>query len=389
VGNLGPFELDTIVVGDCLDVMKQMPDNCIDTIITDPPYGLEFLDTDWDSGVPGVAHWRVALRVVKPGAILMAFGGTRAHHRLMCAIEDAGWEIRDCMMWLYAQGTPKSHNISKAIDKVAHNGAGAATSWVGWGTALKPAWEPIIVAMKPREGTYANNALKWGVAGLWIDGGRVGGADGRWPPNLLLTHDEECETAMGSSSETVTYSRCCPGCPVRILSEQSGERPSAGYYRDPAGDCQPRRGAKDMFGHRYRKDARRRTARYSGDTGTAARFFYQPKSSFLEREEGLIGKLPCVVCGGLDTKTHVGSEGREINCHRNNHPTVKPLALMEYLCCLTRTPSGGIVADPFAGSGSTLLAAKKTGRSYFGCDNNSRYVRIAKARLSAVQLALL
>jgi hypothetical protein len=180
--------------GDCLDVMATMEDNSIDSVITDPPYGLEFMGKGWDHGVPGALYWQECLRVAKPGAALLAFGGTRTHHRLMCAIEDAGWEIRDCLMWLYGSGFPKSHDISKAIDKAAGaerevvgeycmptdsdagnagkptidrgNGGNftaggnvhitapatdAAALWHGWGTALKPAWEPIILAMKPRE----------------------------------------------------------------------------------------------------------------------------------------------------------------------------------------------------------------------------------------------
>jgi site-specific DNA-methyltransferase (adenine-specific) len=178
----------TLYCGDCLDVMPQL-DEQFDTIITDPPYGLEFMGKDWDRGVPGVRFWQAALQVAKPGAMLLAFGGTRTHHRLMCAIEDAGWEIRDVIMWVYGSGFPKSHDISKAIDKAAgaerevirecdstygmnktrveqgyrpnevKPGAitapatEAAALWDGWGTALKPAWEPIIVAMKPRDTT--------------------------------------------------------------------------------------------------------------------------------------------------------------------------------------------------------------------------------------------
>jgi DNA modification methylase len=209
------FELHN---GDCLQVMAGMPENSIDTIITDPPYGLAFMGKEWDHGVPGIPFWAEALRVSKPGGILLAFGGTRTVHRLACAIEDAGWEIRDRMQWIYGSGFPKSHNISKAIDKAAgaerevvgyskghrnnapptamvgapHSGNGSITApatdaaqlWDGYGTALKPAHEPIIVAMKPLDGTFAQNALTHGVAGLWVDGGRV---TGQLPNNK--THD--------------------------------------------------------------------------------------------------------------------------------------------------------------------------------------------------------
>jgi hypothetical protein len=219
--------------GDCLEVMKDLDDNSVDTIITDPPYGLEFMGKDWDKGVPGVPFWKEMLRITKPGAMLLAMGGTRTYHRLVCAIEDAGWEIYDTIAWLYGSGFPKSHNISKAIDRKAgverevvgenpwganrkpnsqsgnskksqlsggdlgpHPGITApatpeAQQWDGWGTALKPAMELICVAQKPREGTYVENALKWGVAGMWIDGARVGtsdalggGAEKRSSPNF-------------------------------------------------------------------------------------------------------------------------------------------------------------------------------------------------------------
>lgn len=209
-----------LYTGDCLDIMPQLDADSIDTIITDPPYGLSFMGKDWDHGVPGVPFWKAALRVAKPGAIMLAFGGTRTFHRLTCAIEDAGWIIRDCVMWVYGSGFPKSANISKMIDKAAgaervvvgnklslpgyhlsgHDAGGEtfghglssstpetraksanitapatpeAQTWHGYGTALKPAWEPIIVAMKPLDGSFANNALTHGVAGLWVDGGRI------------------------------------------------------------------------------------------------------------------------------------------------------------------------------------------------------------------------
>src|SRR6185312_518845 len=203
--------MSDIYLGDCREVRSALPDNSVDTIITDPPYGLEFMGKGWDKGVPGVEFWKEFLAVAKPGAMLLAFGGTRTFHRMTAAIEDSGWEIRDCMMWLYGSGFPKSLNISKAIDKakgverdvvgISANDRPAsqvkggkafdrgldegqehqplmitapatdlAKQWDGWGTALKPAWEPIIVAMKPLDGTFAENAEKWGVAGINVDG---------------------------------------------------------------------------------------------------------------------------------------------------------------------------------------------------------------------------
>ena len=205
----------TLINGDCLVEMAKLEANSVDSIITDPPYGLEFMGKEWDKGVPGEAYWKEALRVAKPGATLLCFGGDRTHHRLMVAIEDAGWEIRTCIYWIFGSGFPKSHDISKAIDREAgaerevvgtvragfgnRNGktdeeggvflnslpeelkhisitapaTPTSALWSGWGTALKPAAEIIVVAMKPCDGTFAHNALTWGVAGLWIDGGRV------------------------------------------------------------------------------------------------------------------------------------------------------------------------------------------------------------------------
>ena len=207
-----------LIRGDCLEVMATLEENSVDTIITDPPYGLEFMGKDWDHGVPGVPFWTAALRVAKPGAMMLAFGGSRTHHRLMVAIEDAGWEIRDVIMYVYGSGFPKSHDIGKAIDKavgaerevvsserkkafgyadrpwkhredanintITAPATDAARLWDGYGTALKPAYEPIIIAMAPRDGTFANNALTWGVAGINVDAGRVEGNG-----EIIVTHE--------------------------------------------------------------------------------------------------------------------------------------------------------------------------------------------------------
>jgi site-specific DNA-methyltransferase (adenine-specific) len=332
--------------GDCLEVMATMPKACIDSVVTDPPYGLSFMGKAWDHGVPGVPFWEAALRVAKPGAMLLAFGGTRTFHRLTCAIEDAGWEIRDCLMWLYGSGFPKSHDISKAMGNKL---------WHGWGTALKPAWEPIILAMKPLAGTFAANAAEHGVAGLHIDGCRIhsgtssggdksGGtalgqgsgwnqhenrttgidrsmAAGRWPANVIL--DEEAGA---------------------MLDEQSGESQSpATYTRTTKSEN------KTAYSPGIGEHAGSVSLNY-GDKGGASRFFYCAKASKSEKGAG------------------------------NTHPTVKPLKLMEYLCKLTATPTGGVVLDPFCGSGSTLVAAQNVGRDFIGIELNSEYVEIARAR---------
>ena len=406
----------TIYQGDCLPTMTNMPACSVDSIITDSPYGLSFMGKQWDHGLPGVPFWSAALRVAKPGAVLMAFGGTRTFHRLACAIEDAGWEIRDTVMWVYASGFPKSLDISKAIDKAAgaerevvgvsehgacnkphgnsfdddgyewqrfHNltapATDAAKQWQGWGSALKPAWEPIIVAMKPLDGTFAANAQKWGVAGLNIDGGRVdipigdkkgeGGDDfsgatsaigynggwgaqttrdltsGRWPANLI--HDGSDEVVGEFPDVNVnTPGQLCKG-------ETSG-------YDGGWGDRKP-------FGY--------------DNSGSAARFFYCAKASTDERWCG------CSICGAVfpsaECGKHKHGKASDDQKHIVAHPTVKPIALMRYLCKLTATPTGGTVLDPFAGSGSTLVAAIKEGRKCIGIEQDQGYFDIAVKRITA------
>jgi len=504
------LEIDTIVCGDCLDVMAEMPDNGIDTIITDPPYGLEFMGKDWDKGVPGPRYWREALRVAKPGAFLLAFGGTRTWHRLACAIEDAGWELRDAMMWLYAQGFPKSHDISKAIDKTNgarrkvvgigpyasrrpnadHSKQGltyaddnyvrpaghtitapateAAQTFDGYGTGLKPAWEPIIVAMKPCDGTFAHNALTWGVAGLNIDGGRIGTGDnlsggsvtsdrkspmsgdtrqgaslgmfapgakrkeewsqppGRFPANLLLTHAPGCrrrgtrrvksesggnvgvnhETAIwGNTDETIQAGRsyadpdgletvddweCVEGCPVRMLGEQSGETSVTGNYTR---SLEKSNTSRSFLGQKLGDRDRRLKGAYAGDRGTASRFFYQAKASRRERNLGCQD-----VYWRKDKSAPIGfvrisqdeweSLPEKQRARGNIHPTIKPLGIVEYLCRLTRTPTGGVVFDPFCGTGTTALGAIKTGRRWLCCDNQPDYIYLANLRIEALKREL-
>lgn len=463
------IEINRIYTGDCIEVMKTWPENFVDTIITDPPYGIRFMGKAWDgediertvqqkrrktttrpdcqslhdgrafaagtydlsiTGNTAFQLWctewaAAALRIVKPGGMMLVFGGTRTFHRMAAGIEDAGWQIRDCLMWLYGSGFPKSLDISKAIDKAkgaerkvmrvatrngnaerrgdgeqgatfgdAHGGfttvsdpvSALAKQWNGWGTALKPAWEPIIVAMKPLDGTFAENAEKWGVAGINVDGGRIGtnketpaspskhidirchgkyGAEdgkasgfnpniGRWPANLIL--DEEA---------------------AKMLDGQSiGQMHSAGHARDAIRKAQPTgMWAHAGDGHRI------------GDSGGASRFFYVAKADRAERNEG---------CDGMEAKpsTKQFNEGMEGKIRsngtvvkppilqQNHHPTVKPLSLMKYLCNLTRTPAGGIVLDPFSGSGTTLWAAEYHNRPWIGIEMNPEYVAIAEARLA-------
>ena len=341
---------------DCREVMRGLPENSIDSIVTDPPYGLEFMGKGWDRGVPGVDFWTEALRVLKPGGHLLAFGGTRTFHRLTCAIEDSGFDIRDCLGWIYGSGFPKSHNISKAIDKAAgaereivgkskrHGGGkmqGAsfqvspivpnitapatpeAAEWSGWGTALKPAWEPIILARKPLAGTVAQNVLEFRTGGLNIDAARVGETEhlGRWPANILHDGSEE---AIGIFPETT-----------------SGKLNPSHFSKASEANC--------LNGS---NQARHPRGEFGGDSGSAARFFYCAKASKADREAG------------------------------NIHPTVKPSALMQYLCRLVTAP-GGLILDPFAGSGSTGKAAIAEGFRFLGAELDPAYAEIARARCEA------
>lgn len=421
-------------LGDCLSVMAELPENSVDTIITDPPYGLTFMGKDWDRGVPGVAFWREALRVAKPGAMLLAMGGTRTFHRLVCAIEDAGWEVRDSMAWLYGSGFPKSYDISKGIDKQAgaqrevtgeyvrpdgkprnwekhakftacpgehETGAGqdrtltapstpAATLWHGWGTALKPAMELICVAMKPIDGTYVNNALTWGVAGLWIDGGRV-----KTDPEVddpRLGGKGEWHIAREQSKHTVSLPPKTMGSselgrfPANVIHDGSDE--VTGLFPSPHGAGYARQG-KDMErkGNIYFTEgvAVNNGMRF-GDSGSAARFFYCAKASRSERNAGLEGMEESVTHSAygdyVGTPEHATNIGKP---RANHHPTVKPLALMRYLARLTKTPTGGVVLDPFMGSGTTGMAAVLEGRDFIGIELNAEYLEIAEKRIAEAQ----
>lgn len=360
----------TLHTGDCRDVMASLSADSVDAIVCDPPYGLSFMGKGWDHGVPGVEFWVEALRVLKPGGHLIAFGGTRTYHRLAVAIEDAGFEVRDCLMWLYGSGFPKSHNL--------HG------DWHGWGTALKPAYEPAILARKPLRGTVADNVAQWGTGGLNIDGCRVatdenlnggsygntsrendqyfngkkpGGAgqfvqpSGRWPANVIL--DEEAAAA---------------------LDEQSGVTKSSGNIR------QNRSSNSVAFANLKPVN----TTGYS-DTGGASRFFYTAKASRSEREAGLHWKKWERRAGlaGADKEGALDplSERWRTAPAANVHPTVKPIALMRYMIRLV-VPRGAVVLDPFMGSGSTGCAAMVEGMQFVGIDITPEYVDIARRRLA-------
>lgn len=356
-----------LLKGDCLHTLKTLPDNSVDAIVTDPPYGLSFMGKSWDYEVPKADIWKEALRVLKPGGHMLAFFGTRTYHRGVVNIEDAGFEIRDQIMWIYGSGFPKSHNIKEG-------------EFQGWGTALKPANEPIVVARKPLEKglTVAENILKYGTGAINIDASRIKTEDnlgrkvlqtqswkntstagvgsvtddwkmGRWPANIIL--DEEAAMA---------------------LDEQSGECKSAGKYKDKT--LEKSIGLNSVFGV-----GDRRPTAYAGETGGASRFFYVAKASKAERNKGLEG-MPL-----HDTYSEAAAtpmrDKREQTQSANNHPTVKPIKLMSYLIKLV-TPPNGTVLDPFMGSGSTGVAAKELGFNFIGCEMNKEYFEIAQKRIN-------
>ena len=398
----------TLINGDCRTVMAAMEENSVDAIVCDPPYGLSFMGKGWDHGVPGKEFWVEALRVAKPGAHLLAFGGTRTFHRLAVAIEDAGWEIRDTVMWVYGSGFPKSLDVSKAIDKAAgavrevtgpsprHGGgvpgAGssyelppeahmltapstdAAKQWQGWGTALKPAWEPIILARKPLVGTVAANVQQFGTGGLNIDGCRIEGVKGtpasprraeqgaaysdlgndpgtgsgwdanvgRWPANLIHSGEPEVLACFpDSKGQLADVSHTAPSAKTSNVYGAMKREGEASQDSDNEGEV----------GFKMKPGARRL------DSGSAARFFYCAKASKSDRDSG-----------GM----------------KNIHATVKPNSLMKYLCRLV-TPSNGTVLDPFMGSGSTGKAALQEGFKFVGIelDKEHGYFDIACARIKA------
>jgi site-specific DNA-methyltransferase (adenine-specific) len=335
--------------------------------VTDPPYGLSFMGKKWDYDVPSVEIWDECLRVLKPGGHLLAFAGTRTQHRMAVRIEDAGFEIRDMIAWVYGSGFPKSHNLDGDRQ--------------GWGTALKPALEPITVARKPLIGTVAENVLTHGTGALNIDGCRVGNTVETWPKSRA-------------------YSRHDTGNEVKVSSQATGDAPPgrwpANLIHDGSQlvlDLFPETGKStgggknnaDKFGGGYAPTGDDIIG--YGDTGSAARFFYCAKTSKKDRDEGLTTDPQAFVqfqtANGTSGKPSSLSEGRDTQ-YRNTHPTVKPTDLMRYLCRLV-TPPGGTVLDPFMGSGSTGKAAKREGFSFIGIERDAAYFEIAKARIEAVK----
>ena len=373
------FEVRT---GDCLAVMRTLDDSSVDSIVTDPPYELGFMGKSWDaSGVAfRVEVWREALRVLKPGGHLLAFSGSRTYHRMAVAIEDAGFEIRDQIMWVYGSGFPKSLDVSKAIDAAAGAEQAHATPeaqrWQGWGTALKPAHEPIVVARKPLVGTVAANVLAHGTGALNIDGCRVQHAS----EDDLLTSQAKNPGRSDMVSSQV-YGRGRPQqsvnssgrWPANLIHDGSEE--VVGMFPDLHGHGSVKK--KDTHGWFGGLEGERLVT--GGDSGSAARFFYSAKASKRDRDEGLdamqSGELRRVNSGGLEHDPRWAPIVR-----KNIHPTVKPTDLMRYLCRLV-TPPGGLVLDPFTGSGSTGKGAVLEGFRFLGIELSPEYTEIARARI--------
>jgi DNA modification methylase len=371
--------------GDCLEKLKEIPDGSVDSIVTDPPYELGFMGNGWDK--TGIANnlelWRECLRVLKPGGHLLAFSGSRTYHRLTCAIEDAGFDVRDQIMWVYGSGFPKSHNLKGA--------------WQGWGTALKPAHEPICVARKPFMGTVADNVLEHGVGAINIDGCRVPVADKSYVRNCsgdrghsgTRSEDQEGFTNLhaggGQANEGGRW-------PANIIHDGSDEVVSAfpnakGQQGGLKGHSTARQSPNGIFGKM--NPAKDHAARIETVT-SAARFFYCAKASKKDREEGLDGFNSVHRVNGnkwtdQDYRVSSGERPRsaESGPRKNIHPTVKPTELMRYLCRLV-TPPNGIVLDPFLGSGSTGKAAVLEGFRVIGIELDPTYFEIAEKRINAV-----
>lgn len=352
--------------GCCLAILRTLADNSIDAVVTDPPYGLSFMGKRWDYDVPNVEVWAECLRVLRPGGYLLAFAGTRTQHRMAVRIEDAGFEIRDMIAWVYGSGFPKSHN----------------GEWGG--TALKPALEPITMARKPLIGTVAENVLAHGTGGLNIDGCRVAAEEGGRPLREVAALRDDVQyngnALAGRVDGSLASSRAAGSTelgrwPGNLIHDGSEEVlaafPQAPGQSGAVTGKEPSSKTRNTFGlYNERPEAKPR-----GDTGSAARFFYCAKASRADRNSGLPDPGPQFAHGSTlrDAENMTDRKG-------NHHPTVKPTDLMAYLCRLV-TPPHGVVLDPFMGSGSTGKAAMREGFNFIGIEREAEYIAIARARI--------
>lgn len=438
-----------IAHGDVLATLKQLPDNSFDALLCDPPYGFSFMGKAWDYDVPSVEVWREALRVLKPGAPLLAFGGARTFHRIAVGIEDAGFELRDVLMWLYGKGFPKSQNVGLAIDKAAgatrqvvgesrtrlqledhkenaHGGwsgkektprggvpltapaTDLAQQWDGYGTALKPAYEPIILARKPLAGTMAENVTAWGCGGLAIDACRVGedgatrkvqarpGVCVHCGANAPYTDRTECEACADKARSKTAYGHGLNGGRIEALA--SGRWP-ANLLLDAASaealDASVAPTKSVPFKANVADGAvlpmSTRTAGGYEDAGGPSRFFYCAKVSTKEREHGCAG-LPHRSAGavtdredesaGLESPRAAGAPSAGA---RNHHPTLKPISLTKWLASLIKPPTAGAkLLVPFSGAGSEMIGALQAGWPLvLGIEGEAEYIAIAHARIAA------
>jgi len=410
-----------------------LPDNSVDAIVTDPPYGISFMAKKWDYDVPKVDVWEEAMRVLKPGGHALIACGTRTQHRMVVNIEDAGFEIRDVVSWVYGSGFPKSLNVSKAIDKAAgaerevvgkyihpgkaeegktwkvknSKGSGgiiygkekppqerhditapateAAKQWDGWGTALKPACEFFTLARKPlSEKTVAANVLKWGTGGINIDGCRVEGVPRTTHEDGNRIGNRDGATSISMGEEGVSYAGAKGRFPANLIHDGSQEVLDL-FPETKAATSRTRR---DFKGWKAVGELTSDSV-YKDGGGSAARFFYCPKASKKDRDEGLEGfEETSRKQFASSGRTMVHGEWIETNSEplprKNTHPTVKPTALMRYLCRLI-TPTGGTVLDPYMGSGSTGKAAVSEGFDFIGCELDEEYYKIATARINQQQ----
>jgi DNA modification methylase len=421
-----------ILHSDCISALKKMKQNSIDSVVTDPPYELGFMGKSWDATqiAFSVEMWVEVLRVLKPGGHLLAFSHTRTYHRMVVAIEDAGFEIRDQIMWVYGSGFPKSHNIGKNIEKINVGGiknlkkigvkkgikvetgtqgysyskeyvAGKSmggkqingdipvyeinNDWEGWGTALKPAHEPIVLARKPLVGTVANNVLTWGVGGLNIDGSRIAtneNLNGGAYAKSGIARDDGWGMQRAGAGE---YEQPQGRFPANFIHDGSDE--VVELFPDTGKSTGGRIGKKSM-GDVTNVPAGEFQAGDPGygDSGSAARFFYCAKTSKRDRNEGLDGfeaKKNSKMYRTANNTSETISKGFErfdTAPQSNNHPTVKPTSLMRYLVRLI-TPPHGTVLDPFMGSGSTGKACMYENFNFVGIDMIEEYVEISKARI--------
>jgi len=381
--------------GDCLNILKMMIEDevFVDSIVTDPPYELGFMGRSWDS--TGIAFqketWELCFKVLKPGGHLLAFSGSRTYHRMAVAIEDAGFEIRDQVMWLYGSGFPKSMNIGKVIDKKNRE---IMNEYKGWGTALKPAHEPLVLARKPlSEKSVVDNVLKHRTGGINIDECRVEGNDAKYPDTNPDFRDQGRQSKENMGIDKLSFGQT-ENVKRKMVVRKSRTDDSvfnngnSSFKAENAlyADADPR----GRFPSNVMHDGSDSIKELFEDK---SRYFYCAKTSKVERNQGL-DNLPTKKASSMpgrrnpddmkDSKIDNDVTGRFVTEKKNIHPTVKPIKLMKYLCRLI-TPKGGTVLDPFMGSGSTGMAAKEENFEFVGIEKEEEYFNIATARIESVE----